>query len=63
MKKVEESMNIEIANYIKEKEDEAKLNADKNAKNLLVNTMQRYSSEVSNEKTVSTIELHNCIVS
>ena len=59
MKKVEESMNIEIANYIKEKEDEAKLNADKNAKNLLVNTMQRYSSEVSNEKTVSTIELPN----
>ncbi len=59
MKKVEESMNIEIANYIKEKEDEAKLNADKNAKNLLVNIMQRYSSEVSNEKTVSTIELPN----
>ena len=59
MKKVEEDMNIEIANYIKEREDEAKLTADKSAKDLLVNSMQRYSSEVSNEQTVSTIELPN----
>ena len=59
MKKVEEDMNIEIANYIKEREDEAKLKADKSAKDLLVNSMQRYSSEVSNEQTVSTIELPN----
>lgn len=59
MKKVEEDMNIEIANYIKEREDAAKLNADKSAKELLVTSMQRYSSEVSNEQTVSTIELPN----
>ncbi len=59
MKKVEEDMNIEIANYIKDREDEAKLKADKNSKELLVTSMQRYSSEVSNEQTVSTIELPN----
>lgn len=59
MKKVEEDMNIEIANYIKEREDAAKLSADKSAKELLVTSMQRYSSEVSNEQTVSTIELPN----
>ncbi len=59
MKKIEEDMNMEIANYIKEREDEAKLNADKSAKELLVNSMQRFSSEVSNEQTVSTIELPN----
>jgi len=59
MKKVEEDMNIEIANYIKEREDEAKLKADKSAKEMLVGTMQRYSSDVSNEQTVSTIELPN----
>ena len=59
MKKVEEDMNIEIATYIKEREDEAKLNADKKAKEMLVSSMQRFSSEVSNEQTVSTIELPN----
>lgn len=59
MKKVEEEMNIEIATYIKEREDEAKLNMDKEAKEMLVSCMQRFSSEVSNEQTVSTIELPN----
>ena len=59
MKKIEESMNIEIAEYIKEREEDAKLTADKSAKELLINSMQRYSSEVSNEQTVSTIELPN----
>ena len=59
MKKVEEDMNLEIANYIKEREDEAKLKADRDAKEMLVSLMQRYSSDVSNEQTVSTIELPN----
>ena len=59
MKKVEEEMNIEIATYIKEREDEAKLSMDKEAKEKLVSCMQRFSSEVSNEQTVSTIELPN----
>ena len=59
MKKVEEDMNMEIAAYIKEREDEAKLNMDKAAKEMLVSSMQRFSSEVSNEQTVSTIELPN----
>ena len=53
MKKVEEDMNIEIANYIKEREDEAKLKVDKSAKEMLVATMQRYSSDVSNSKAYS----------
>ena len=59
MKKVEEEMNIEIATYIKEREDEAKLSMDKEAREMLVSCMQRFSSEVSNEQTVSTIELPN----
>ena len=59
MQKVEEEMNMEIASYIKEREDEAKLSMDKEAKEMLVSTMQRFSSEVSNEQTVSTIALPN----
>lgn len=59
MQKVEEDMETEITSYIKEKEEEAKEVADKNAKNLLVLAMQKYSQDVSNEQTVSTIALPN----
>ena len=59
MKKVEEDISNEIVSYIKEREDEAKLVSDKKAKEMLVLSMQKYASEVSNEQTVSTIELPN----
>ena len=59
MQKVEENISNEISAYIKEREDEAKLTADKKAKEMLVLSMQKYSSDVANEQTVSTIELPN----
>ena len=57
MKQVEEEMALEIADYIKEEEQKAKLNAHEVAKNIIVSTMQRYSADVANEQTVSTISL------
>lgn len=59
MQKVEEEMSTEITSYIKDREEEARLEADKKAKDLLVLSMQKYSAEVSNEQTVSTISLPN----
>lgn len=59
MKRVEEDISNEIVSYIKEREDEAKLVSDKKAKEMLVLSMQKYASDVSNEQTVSTIELPN----
>ena len=59
MKKVEEDMNLEIAAYIKERETEAKLEADKKSKNLLVECMQKYSSDVVEEQTVTVVDLPN----
>ena len=59
LKKVEEEMNKEIASYLKEREDEAKLEADKKAVEYLVSSMQRYSSDVTSEQTISTVELPN----
>ncbi len=59
MQKVEEEMSTEITAYIKDREEEARQEVDKKAKNLLVLSMQKYSSEVSNEQTVSTISLPN----
>ena len=57
--RVESEMSIEIAQMMKEKEAEAKLEVDKKAKNLLVNSMQRYSNDVANIQTVTTISLPN----
>ena len=59
MKKVEEEMSTEITSYIKEQEEEAKLLVDKKSKELLVSSMQKYSQDMANEHTVSTIELPN----
>lgn len=59
MKQVEVSMSKEISAYIKEKEAEAKLEVDKKAKNLLVESMQKYASDVTNEQTVSVVTLPN----
>lgn len=59
LKKVEEEMEREISVYLKEREDEAKLEADRKAKELIVSSMQRYSSDVTSEQTVSTVELPN----
>lgn len=57
MKKVEETMSKEIAEYIKEREDEAKLEADKKAKNMLVTSMQRYAADIANEQTITVVNL------
>ena len=57
MKKVEETMTKEITTYIKEREDEAKLEADKKAKNLLAISMQRYAADIANEQTVTVVSL------
>ncbi len=59
MKRVEETMAKEISSYIKEEEAKAKLEAHEIAKQLIVGSMQRYAGDVTNEQTVSTIELPN----
>ena len=59
LERVEEDMSKEISELIKEREAEAKLECDKKAKNLLVEAMQKYSNDVTNEQTVTTITLPN----
>lgn len=59
LKKVEEMMSLEITNYIKDRESDAKLEADKKAKTLLVSCMQKYAGDVANEQTVTVVELPN----
>ena len=57
MERVENTMTKEIAEFIKDKEAEAKLEVDKKAKNLLVNSMEKYANDVTTIQTVSTIDL------
>ena len=59
MKIVEEKMAKEIAAYIKERETEAKLDVDSKAKEMLVNSMEKYAADVTNEQTISVISLPN----
>ncbi len=57
MKRVEEDMAREIAEYIKEEERKAKIEAHEKAKQIIVSSMERYSEDVASEQTVSTIDL------
>ena len=59
MEKVKESLSLEIANYVKERENEAKLECDKKAREMLVLSMQRYAADVSEEQTVTVVSLPN----
>lgn len=59
MKHVKESMNLEISEYIKEREEEAKLQADSLAKEYIVTSMQRYAADVAYDQTVTVVSLPN----
>ena len=59
LQKVEETMSNEIASYIKDRENEAKLEADKKSKALLVACMQRYAADVAGDQTVTVVALPN----
>jgi ribonuclease Y len=52
-------MSLEIAAIIKEKEAEAKLTVDRNAKEMLVSSMQRYAADVASDQTVTVVDLPN----
>lgn len=55
--RVEDEMASEIAAYIKEEEEKAKLVVDKNAKHLLSQAIQKYAQDVTSERTVSVVTL------
>lgn len=59
MKQVKENMTKEISEYIREQENEAKLVADKTAKEMIVSSMQKYAADIANDQTVTVVELPN----
>ncbi len=59
MKIVEDDMANEIATYMNDRLEEAKFEADKKAVNILANAIEKYANEVTNERTVSVIDIPN----
>lgn len=59
MAKVKENMTKEISEYIRESENEAKLVADKKARELIVNSMHRYAADIASDQTVTVVDLPN----
>lgn len=57
MERVESDMAREISAYIKDREAEAKLESDRKAKSMLVESMQKYANDVATEQTITTITL------
>ena len=59
MTRIESEMSLEIAEYIKDEEEKAKITANDKAKQLIVSSMERYADDVVSVQTVSTIDLPN----
>ena len=59
MKNVKESMSREIAIYISEQENDAKMTADKKAQEMIVSSMQKYAADIASGETVTVVSLPN----
>lgn len=59
MNQVRESMTKEISQYIRDAENEAKLNADRKAKEMIVSSMQKYAADIASDQTVTVVDLPN----
>lgn len=57
--RVDAKLEKEIAQYIKQREDEADAQVNDKARDILANTIARYSQEVTTERTVSAVALPN----
>lgn len=54
---VEKQMETEVLTYIKDQEDEARMKAEEIARNIISLAISRYSQEVTQERTSSTVKL------
>ena len=59
MAMVKEQMSKEIAEYIRERENEAKLEMDNKAREMIVSSMQRYAADIASDQTVTVVDLPN----
>ena len=59
MNRIEAEMTMEIASYMRDEEEKAKIEVNKKAQLLLAQTIQTYANETVSEKTISVVTLPN----
>ena len=59
LKRVEDELHMEIANYVKDETEKAKSEAVRKSQMILANAIQQYANETIQEKTVSVVSLPN----
>ena len=59
MSKLKDDMKVEMATFIKEEQEKAKMEVDKKAKNILVTAIQKCATDHTSEATVTTVSLPN----
>ena len=59
LKRVEDDLHMEIANFVKDETEKAKSEANRKAQVILANAIQQYANETIQEKTVSVVSLPN----
>ena len=59
MNQVKENMSKEISEYLREAENKAKLEADKQAREMIVACMQKYAADIASDQTVTVVDLPN----
>lgn len=59
MNDLRSNMDLEMANYIKDREQTAKMQADRFAKEMILSSMQRYAADIASDQTVTVVDLPN----
>jgi len=59
MEKTQEDMREEISQFLRDEEDKARAEAEKNAKDIIAQAIQKYAQDVTSERTVSVVQLPN----
>lgn len=57
MSNVKDAMEREIALYMSEQEEEARMTAANKAREMIVSSMQRYAADIANDQTVTVVNL------
>ena len=59
MAQLKVTMDREMASYVKEREQQSKMYADKTAKEMILSSMQRYAADIASDQTVTVVDLPN----
>ena len=59
MNQVKENMSKEISEYLREAENKAKLEVDRQAREMIVTCMQKYAADIASDQTVTVVDLPN----